>query len=154
MTDKENSDELPPEVPCLLVPMLGRPWLVPNIVIAEIIPLRQPDRIGNGPEWLVGWLVWRDVEIPLLSFERLNDAGQVHIGAGARIAVINTVGGNSSFYGVIIQGIPRMVKVSQNDVVEESVETGPAEVMNVQVGADLALIPDLDAIERSVMQLA
>ena len=142
--------ELPNEVPSLLMPMQGRPWLIPNIVVAEVIPLRQPDRPGHGAEWLLGWLSWRDLDLPLISFERLNESGQVHIGEDARIAVLNTVTGKTGFYAVIIQGIPRMVKVGRNDLVEEPGDTGPAETMYIQIGGDLAVVPDLDAIERTI----
>lgn len=145
--------ELPSDIPGLLIPMHGRPWLVPNIVVAEIVPLRQPDRPGHGPEWLLGWFNWRDEEIPLLSFERLNESGQVSIGPEARIAVINTVTGKLKFYGVIIQGIPRQSRIGNDDIVEEPVQSGPAEAMYVQLGGDLAVIPDLDAIERAVAGL-
>lgn len=145
--------ELPNEIPGLLIPMHGRPWLVPNIVVAEIIPLRQPDRPGHGPEWLLGWMNWRDEDIPLLSFERLNDSGQVIIGPEARIAVINTVTGKLKFYAIVIQGIPRQSRIGKEDLVEEPVENGPAESMYVQMGGDLAVIPDLDAIERALSGL-
>lgn len=142
--------ELPEDITSLLIPMHGRPWLVPNIAVAEIIPLRQPDRPGHGPEWLLGWMNWRDEAIPILSFEKLNDSGQVVIGADARIAVINTVSGDTRFYALVIQGIPRQARIGQGDLVEEPVETGPAESMYVQFGGDLAVIPDLDAIERAI----
>ena len=144
---------LPSDISSLLIPMQGRPWLVPNIVVAEIIPLRQPDRPGHGPEWLLGWLSWRDQNIPLLSFEKLNESGQITIGQDARIAVLNTVAGKSTFYAVIVQGIPRMMKVAKDDPGEEPVDTGPAEAMYIQVGGDLAVIPDLDAIEGAVAGL-
>lgn len=145
--------ELPKDIPGLLIPMQGRPWLLPNIVVAEIIPLRQPERPGHGPEWLLGWINWRDEEIPLLSFEKLNDSGQVSIGQDARIAVINTITGKIKFYGIIIQGIPRQSRVGNDDIVEEPVQSGPAEAMYVQMGGDLAVIPDLDAIERAIAGL-
>ena len=145
--------DLPNEIPGLLIPMHGRPWVVPNIVVAEIIPLRQPDRPGHGPEWLLGWLSWRDEDIPLLSFEKLNESGQVTIGPEARIAVINTVTGKLKFYAVIIQGIPRQSRIGKEDLVEEPVENGPAESMYVQMGGDLAVIPDLDAIARALSGL-
>lgn len=145
--------ELPNDIPGLLIPMQGRPWLLPNIVVAEIIPLRQPERPGHGPEWLLGWINWRDEEIPLLSFEKLNESGQVSIGQDARIAVINTVTGKIKFYGIIIQGIPRQSRVGNDDIVEEPVQSGPAEAMYVQMGGDLAVIPDLDAIERAIAGL-
>ncbi len=145
--------DLPNDIPGLLIPMQGRPWLLPNIVVAEIIPLRQPEKPGHGPEWLLGWINWRDEEIPLLSFEKLNDSGQVSIGQDARIAVINTVTGKLKFYGIIIQGIPRQSRVGNDDIVEEPVQSGPAEAMYVQMGGDLAVIPDLDAIERAIAGL-
>lgn len=145
--------ELPDDIAGLLIPMHGRPWLIPNIVVAEIIPLRQPDRPAQGPEWLLGWINWRDEDIPLLSFERLNDSSQVTIGPDARIAVINTVTGKLKFYAVIIQGIPRQSRIGKEDLVEEPVDSGPAEAMYVQMGGDLAVIPDLDAIERALSGL-
>ncbi|MCK0536818.1 chemotaxis protein CheW [Alcanivorax quisquiliarum] len=145
--------ELPTEITSLLIPMQGRPWLLPNIILAEVLPLRQPDRPGHGSEWLLGWLNWRDVDLPLLSFERLNESGQVVIGEEARIAVLNSITGKTGFYAVIVQGIPRQVRVNSDDLIEEPVETGPAEAMYIQLGGDLAVIPDLDAIEQAVAGL-
>ncbi|WP_245932516.1 chemotaxis protein CheW [Isoalcanivorax indicus] len=142
--------ELPNDIASLLIPMQGRPWLLPNIAVAEVIPLRQPDRPGHGSEWLLGWINWRDQDVPLLSFERLNESGQVTIGAEARIAVLNSVTGKVGFYAVVVQGIPRQLKVSRQDLVEEPVDTGPAEAMYIQLGGDLAVIPDLDAMEQAV----
>jgi chemosensory pili system protein ChpC len=144
------ADDLPHDISSLLIPMQGRPWLLPNIAVAEIIPLRQPDRPGRGAEWMLGWLSWRDNDVPLVSFERLNESGQVSIGPQARIAIINTNAGHPPFYAVIVQGIPRQAKVGRDELVEEPVQTGPAEAMCVQLGGELAVIPDLDAIEKAV----
>ena len=72
--------QIPESLPSLLIPMNGRPWLIPNIVVAEVIPLRQPDRPGHGPEWLLGWINWREQDLPLISYEKLNESGQVAIG--------------------------------------------------------------------------
>ncbi len=54
---------------------------------------------------------------------------------------------------MIVQGIPRLIKVGKDDPVEEPVDTGPAESMYIQVAGDLAVIPDLDAIEGAVCGL-
>ena len=146
--------QIPESLPSLLIPMNGRPWLIPNIIVAEVIPLRQPDRPGHGPEWLLGWINWREQDLPLISYEKLNESGQVTIGPDARIAVINTVSGVSRFYAVVVQGIPRLLRVDKGDPVEEPGDTGPAEAMYVQVGGDLAVIPDLDAVEGAVAGLS
>ena len=86
--------------------------------------------------------------------QQLNESGQVAIGPDARIAVINTVSGVSRFYAVVVQGIPRLLRVDKGDPVEEPGDTGPAEAMYVQVGGDLAVIPDLDAVEGAVAGLS
>lgn len=147
-------EEQPEQVTSLLVPMQGRPWLIPNILVAEVIGLRHPDRSGtSGPNWLLGWLNWRELEIPLISFEAMNEAGQPQIGQEARIVILNTITGKNRFYAMVIQGIPRTVKVEDDDLVEEPVDTGPVEDKSVQVGGDLAVLPDLDAIEQRVAEL-
>ena len=145
-----DDDDLPHDINSLLIPMQGRPWLLPNIAVAEVIPLRQPDRPGRGAEWMLGWLSWRDQDVPLISFERLNESGQVSIGPQARIAILNTSSGHPAFYAVIVQGIPRQAKVERENLVEEPVSTGPAEDMCVKLGGDLAVIPDWDTIEKAV----
>lgn len=147
-------EETPEQITSLLVPMLGRPWLIPNILVAEVIGLRHPDRSATGePGWLLGWLDWRDVKVPLICFEAMNETGQAQVGREARILVLNTITGRNRFYAMVIQGIPRTVKVEDDDLVEEPVDSGPVEDRLVQVGGDLAVIPDLDAIEDQLAEL-
>lgn len=149
----EVEQSLPVEVPSLLIPMSGRPWLVPNIMVAEIIPLRQPDKVGEGPDWLVGKLAWRDEVIPLISYERLNDTGSAQIGSDARIAVLNNLTGKVKFYAILIQGIPRQSKINNDDLIEDPAECGPVDAINIQIGGELAVMPDLDAIEKAISEL-
>ena len=47
----------------------------------------------------------------------------------------------------------RQSRIGNDDIVEEPVQSGPAEAMYVQMGGDLAVIPDLDAIERAIAGL-
>jgi chemosensory pili system protein ChpC len=83
----------------------------------------------------------------------MNEAGQPQIGQEARIVVLNTITGKNRFYAMVIQGIPRTVKVEDDDLVEEPVDAGPVEDRSVQVGGDLAVMPDLDAIEEQLAGL-
>ena len=153
LSDDRNPDTLPDDIASLLIPMAERPWLIPNLVVAEVIPLRHPDRPGHGPEWLLGWMHWRGQELPLLSFEKLNESGPVHIGPQARIAILHSVSGACRFYAMVVQGIPRLLRVTPGAPREEPGDIGPAAAMNVQMGGDLAVIPDLDAVEKAVAGL-
>lgn len=137
----------------LRIPMQERSWLVPGNVLAEVIPLRHPDRPGHGQEWLLGWINWRDQNIPLLSFERLNQSGRVVIGPAARIAVFHTITGTVPFYAMIIQDQPQPVAVDAATLRVDGDATGPIEAFIAHLEDDVVLIPDLDKLEHAVSGL-
>ena len=76
----------------LLVPLSDRTLLVPNVAVAELIPYRAPQVSAGMPAWFLGQVAWRDLRLPLLSFEAASD-GQPQVGAGARVVVLNALGG-------------------------------------------------------------
>ena len=75
------------------------------------------------------------------------------VGEDARIAVINGVGNHTKlpFYAFVVAGIPRLVRVIEQEIGKEDKETGPAEKMFVQVSGEHAVILDLDFIEEKIL---
>ncbi|HBZ98965.1 MAG TPA: chemotaxis protein, partial [Pseudomonas sp.] len=53
----------------LLMPLADRMLLVPNVAVAELIPYRAPQAVQGMPAWFLGQVQWRDLSLPLLSFE-------------------------------------------------------------------------------------
>ena len=53
----------------LLVPLADRTLLLPNVAVAELIPYRAPQVTEGTPDWFLGQIAWRDLRLPLLSFE-------------------------------------------------------------------------------------
>lgn len=145
-----ETSELPDNIESLLVPMQGRPWLLPQSALAETLAIRQPDRPSRGVDWMLGWISWRDQDVPLISFERLNETGQVKIGVGARMVVLNSTHSEYPFYAVIAQGEPQNVTVASDELMQEPTETGPVEAVFAQMGETLVVIPDLDAIDNAL----
>lgn len=141
----------PNEVLSVVIPMKAHSWLLPSALVAEVLPLRQPERPGQGADWLLGWLTWRGEPVPLISFERFNLSGQVAIGQDAKIIVLNTVNEESRFYAVIIQGNPKQIMVSMTDLQDQPNATvGRGEAALVQFEDELMIIPNLDAIEKEL----
>ena len=70
----------------LLMPLTDRTPLLPNVAVAELIPYRAPQVSEGMPSWFLGQVAWRDLRLPLLSFEAAPD-GQVSISPGSRVAV-------------------------------------------------------------------
>ncbi len=142
------------EIESVVVPMKAHPWLIPSALVAEVLPLRQPERPGQGADWLLGWLTWRGVPVPLISFERFNESGQVVIGSNAKILILNSVNEGGRFYALIVQGEPKRKTIRAMDLQDQpEVVPGQGNKVLVQLEDTLAMVPDLDAIEAAVKPL-
>ena len=130
----------------LLLPLSDRCLVLPNVAVAELIGYQACTPAPDQPAWLLGWIDWRSQRLPLLSFEAACGA-PTHIGERARIVVINAIGGTQrSFFALLVQGIPRSCKLdSQLNYVD--VPLGTLELAAVQVGEQVARVPDLVALE-------
>lgn len=149
MSNVPAQQALPTEVPSLMVPLVGRPLLVPNLAVAEIVPFEAPVFAAGKPSWFLGHMPWRGVNIPVISVTRLRGEDE-EIPPDARIAVFNGVGGTLPFYGVITHGIPRLVRVRAQDIESTDGMYTPMDDAFVAVGGELAIIPNLLQIETTV----
>lgn len=134
----------------LLLPLVDRTLLLPNVAVAELIPYRAPQVSAGMPSWFLGQIAWRDLRLPLLSFEAASD-GQAQVGAGARVAVINALGGRPTvkFIALLVQGIPRSVKVGP-ELARADVRLAPLELGAVSLGDAVLKIPDLIGLEQKL----
>jgi chemosensory pili system protein ChpC len=142
------------EVASLLIPLNEKQLLLPNVTVAEIIPYRAPTVISDHAGWLLGQLEWRNVHIPVLSYEMLNGSAMPSID-GARLAVINGTGSNVNlpFYAILIQGIPKLTHVKEDDIVTvEAMHSGKYDEVAVSLYDEQAMIPNLEMIENELLR--
>jgi chemosensory pili system protein ChpC len=142
------------EVASLLIPLQDKQLVLPNVTVAEIIPYRAPTAISEHAGWLLGQLEWRNIHIPVLSYEILN-GGSIPPIEGARLAVINGTGTkrNLPFYAILIQGIPKLMHIKEDDIVTvEAMRSGPYDQMAVSLYGEQAMIPNLDMIENELLR--
>ena len=134
----------------LLMPLADRTLLLPNVAVAELIPYRAPQTSEGMPSWFLGQVAWRDLRLPLLSFEAASD-GQASLNPGARVAVINALGGRPTvkFIAVLVQGIPRSIKVGP-ELARADVPLSPLELEAVMLGDAVLKIPDLIGLEQKL----
>lgn len=140
---------LPTEVPSLMVPLQGRPLLVPNLAVAEIVPFNAPVPEPGRPEWYLGHVMWRGVKIPVISMVQLRGEDE-EMPPEVRIAVFNGLGGQLPFYGIVSHGIPRLVRVRQQDLEATDGMYTPVDDAFVSVGGELAIIPNLVQLEAMI----
>lgn len=134
----------------LLVPLADRTLMLPNVALAELIPYRAPQVTPGLPAWFLGQVPWRDLQLPLLSFEAASN-GQPQIGPGVRVAVLNALGGRDQvkFIALLVQGIPRSLKVDGH-LARANEPLAPLELDAVQLGEAVVKIPDLIGLEQKL----
>jgi len=135
----------------------GERVILPNTAVAEIIPYVSADPLSeslkkDAPVWLLGMISWRGVSVPLLSMETILGSDYQQAGKRSSIAIINAVGSvtGAPFFAVVTQGIPRLLHVSGDtlSLIEESGDNNKAVSCHVVLDGDVAVIPDLDVIEK------
>jgi len=138
----------------LIIPLQDRNLLLPNVAVAEVVPYMRPHAIAAAPDWLLGAISWRGLNIPLISYDRMHGVQTEGVIGQARIAVINTVraDGGLQFYALVTAGIPQLKRVNTDTIQELSADAGEGQLSQVQVADISAVIPDLNALESVVAE--
>ena len=133
----------------LLLPLGDRTLVLPNVAVAELSGQRNLVCQHGDPAWHLGWIDWRQQRLPLIGFEAAC-GGETPCGERARVVVLNALGDTGLRYlALLLQDIPRSCKLdSQLNYVD--VALGRLELAAVQVGEQVARVPDLVALERLV----
>ncbi len=139
----------------LWVPLSELNLLVPNVAIAEVINYQPVELIDQGPDWLIGKILWRDQEVPVISMERMLGFEQKSSMFGARISIVNSVNRNSEvpFFAMVTTGIPRLFSAEADALGDSVLDDVPNKEMvadAVQIGSEQALIPNLEKIQREI----
>ena len=151
------SDPLPREIRCVLVPVGNLRLLLPNATIAEVITQSAPEPVAGAPKWLLGRIAWRGWRVPLVSFTELAGAEEGDAELSVRVAVLKALGGNPKlpFIAVLTQGFPRLTTLNAELIIptHDGKPLPPGVRAHVLVRDDVAMIPDLEWIEATLLDL-
>lgn len=139
----------------LLLPVYGQQLVLPNVTVAEIIPYVAPILEEDVPGWYLGSFSWRNISVPLVSFEAINAEPFTSENKFRRIAVLNGIVDSERlpFCGIVTQGVPRLMRVMADEVAIDGEVAGPAELSRVLVNGESAVIPNVDYIQQQVLNL-
>lgn len=143
---------------CLALPLVGEQLLVPNAVVAEVFAAESIEPVSDAPDWLLGCLTWRGGVLPVLCMEAALGGARPEAGARSKIVVINALTASESLenYAVLVQGIPHQILASNGTVTPESSINGtrPFVAADLRVEGGQAFVPDLDAVEQALLDVA
>lgn len=141
-----------------LIPLDGIRLVLPNTAIAEVISFQSPEPVADGPDWLLGTINWRGIDIPVLAFETACTDAKVTPGKSSRIIVLNTLNENADlhFYGILAQGIPRLISLDESTIHDAPDIEGQPQAYVLRhtiIDGQQVIIPDQKAIEQNLNQL-
>lgn len=150
MTDKE--------IRTLLAPLTNIYVMLPNSVIGEILTFTSPQPFKQGPPWLLGEIAWHGWQVPVINYERmLRNTSEMKITSKSRILIVKTLSESTqvNYLGLLIQGLPRLKKVTVDTLVEKQTNDLPNSVFSEVAIDDLqAVIPDIGDLTRIVEMAA
>lgn len=115
------------QVRSVLIPVTGERILLPNATVAEVITFGTPDSTGDGPDWLLGRVVWRGWRVPVFSLGLMSGWTERESEAGAKLAVVKALTGSREmpFMAMVTQGFPRLITVDDDSLERVEDEPGP-----------------------------
>jgi chemosensory pili system protein ChpC len=142
------------KVRSLWVPLREMNLLLPNMAVAEIGSYRTPEVVPGMPEWFLGMVRWRELRIPVISLESVCGLTIPTNPVFSRLMIVNSVRPDSSveYYGIVTAGLPGLIQFGYETA--DRVEAYAREGLHcmVQVGNELAVIPDLDGLQEMLEQ--
>lgn len=142
----------------VLIQIAGSQLLLPNAATVEVLSYADPEPVEHAPDWLLGQIRWRGWRLPLLSFARIAGTHTEGAAIGTKLIVIKALGGDPKlpYFALVAQGFPRLVTITRENMIVDSahLETMPQGIrMRVMFNDDVALVPDLDAAERMILEV-
>lgn len=143
---------------CVMIPMIGRQLLLPNVSLAEVVDYSpDPNRRADAPAWLAGHLEWRGLTLPAISYDAVR-SGELTLPTHrrGRVVILNSIVDDNRkhpFIALVTQGIPSQNRITEGQIMRLDSDVGIADLMEVEVDGERAWIPDLDYLEGLVRQL-
>ena len=153
---KQTKSEIT-DISSMLLPIEGRTLLLPGVVVAEIVTfvMPEPDDSEDVPAWFLGHIYWRNQRVPLASFEAVTGGAAPFIASHCRIAILNNTGLNHqlNFFAILLQGTPKLLRLTPDELfVNHEKISEEGETLHVTVNGEEAVIPDVQFVERAIVE--
>ncbi len=138
---------------CMLLPLAEDWLLLPNATVAEVIAFVEPNQESDN-DLLIGFIDWRGVTVPIMSFEEVCHLAIKENSIRDRLAIIYNPNGDedNAYIGIKLTDIPRSFRAEKNNLVDETIDIEPSELVVSQLSDDnrRLFIPDLDVIFKKI----
>ncbi len=128
--------------------------LLPNNAIADVVSSMSITTTPKDQKWVVGELNWRELNIPVVSFEQLILQRTPRL-RGSHVAIFHGTLDTEKmpFYGVTVQAIPHNFSLLKESDLTERMDDLKLDYCSMKVTARgvASIIPDLNNIEAKIL---
>lgn len=137
----------------VMMTLQDRNLLLPANVIIETTSMSGLIVESRVQRWILGHKYWRNLRIPVITFEILAGGGLKKHSENARIIVLSrqTDQEHIPYWGMLVQEIPRSVQISDQNIAISEENISAAEHIAVEFQGRYARIPDLNYIEEQLL---
>ena len=143
---------------CMILTLRSENVIVPNAAIAEILSAKDTMDIANMPDWYMGKMPWRGVNVRLVSFEAASGEEVKGLNLNTQVAMLYSISNETDYpyLGVIISGVPHETLFSEDQIKvdEQAMESdmNPMIAMKTRINGAAVSVLDIEAIESMVAQ--
>ena len=138
---------------CMLLPLQQHYLLLPNSLIAEVIPRTGIDIDTPNPDNWLGYVNWREKSLPIIHLEDLLEKDTDAASQGNKLCIINTINTATDieFYAIPCTGSPQLIPLNQAALqLTHDDSNSPYLHCQIKIGNKVAFIPDLDQLEMAI----
>ena len=131
---------------------------MPQSTVAEIIHYEHLQRVEDTPDWFLGLLGWRGVQVPVSSFEMLTvERASFSLASVSSAGLVIIKGLNDQddlpYHAMVAQTTPRLVELTAEMLFETGETPEKTETARVRFEDDIISIPDLDYVESALRNI-
>ena len=145
---------------CLLISVQSGQLVLPNNLVAEVLPFATPLRIEDAPHWVVGTMLWRNLTTPLVSLGQMIFRVTPEADLNSRIIFVNTLSADSQLphFGILGTSAPRPINLQRHELqpdteIPTSDLSRPGILSWARYQEQPVVVPDLEAIEAVLRPL-
>ncbi|HMT93355.1 chemotaxis protein CheW [uncultured Thiothrix sp.] len=145
-----------PMIKCAVLRLQHGSLIVPFNLIAEMVTV---DHLENSDmPGILGWLSWLNRPVPVVSLESLCLLGEGNIETASNCLILHTVSDceDLPFIALQVQGGLQTVEISEDTLRDDysgNTQRCPYVARQVRISQLVCLIPDLPALEASVVEI-
>ncbi len=139
----------------LLFPMSLGKLLFPDVAVAEIVDYQKPRSVETDVDWLLGDIQWRGIQLPVISFDKLNEQKPLEMTRSSKIVVMHSLDQRQScnFWAFVVHDAPTMQTVNTESLVQnEKKPVTEAVVMQAELMGLNVLLPNMAFIEKRIQE--